>query len=470
MAVVTNQDATSAAKSALIAKITAAGGSVSTEQAAGATPAQLQDYLTALTTTTTTPTATDTTTTTTTGSGVASSNIAKAGSVYAYNASLIKGDAAKHAGQMSKNNIKGPSWVKGAKTSSDAAAYARALANQTIKSSNGASVNAAIKKARQWYTGQTAGSSKGKKATYVKGSPKSILLGGGTTGSSGGGSSKNVNSALIVKGEKVNKKPGPKPVTPVVPTPLVKPGRGGVVAKTSTPAAPSESVASTPAAKSTPKVTTSGRKELSNPTKTSKVVSSRRRESLPTGNPGRGTSPTVPPKKGKPTAKQTAFTRTGRKASTQVGNKVTNPSGDPGSTEYAKGVKAVVTKVEKNRTADRTAAAGSRATKAKSRTLQANNDAATNAAAKAAKAAGDFLSSQAQASTDAAKHVGNIIANSPQMTGPAPKPNLGATAQVAKVAKDLAQYGYAAPRPKVRVPKIVKTPAEKKNKMPGAGR
>ena len=50
-----------------------------------------------------------------------------------------------------------PSFIKGGKTKAERSAFARALANKTITSGMSASDAAAIRKARIWYTGQTAG-------------------------------------------------------------------------------------------------------------------------------------------------------------------------------------------------------------------------------------------------------------------------------------------------------------------------
>ena len=74
-----------------------------------------------------------------------------------------------------------PEFISGG-TKAQKAALARLIANTTITDNMASSDVAKIKQARQWYTGQTKGSSKGKAAVYDPGSVKDkILKAGGAT-------------------------------------------------------------------------------------------------------------------------------------------------------------------------------------------------------------------------------------------------------------------------------------------------
>ena len=74
-----------------------------------------------------------------------------------------------------------PDFINGG-TKAEKAALARMIANMQITSDMATSDVAKIKRARQWYTGQTKGSSKGKAAVYDPGSVKDkILKAGGAT-------------------------------------------------------------------------------------------------------------------------------------------------------------------------------------------------------------------------------------------------------------------------------------------------
>jgi hypothetical protein len=132
----------------------------------------------------------------------------KSSDPYQYDPSIIK--AKNGVAMMEKHGISGPSWVKGGKSSAEKAAYARALANQTIDSKTmSAATIAAIKRARKWYTGgYTEGASKNSPPKYAKGSVKDILMGPGRGGqvvkpgtkpSGGGGGGVGGNPATAVR-------------------------------------------------------------------------------------------------------------------------------------------------------------------------------------------------------------------------------------------------------------------------------
>jgi len=213
-----SQDVTSAARDAIIAKIIAAGFDTS-QVPTTATADQLQSWYDAAMrelaaasggapTNNATPPPSDSAT------PPPAKATPKAFDPYQYDPSIIK---AKNAvAMMEKHGISGPSWVKGGKSSAEKAAYARALANQTINSKTMSKATiAAIKRARKWYTGgYTEGGSKNSPPKYAKGSVKDKLMGPGRGGqvvkpgkkpSGGGGGGVGVSQSAAVRNRSIGK-------------------------------------------------------------------------------------------------------------------------------------------------------------------------------------------------------------------------------------------------------------------------